>query len=135
MEELADQGYNAARAQLALELMYVGGTGEINRERAVSLLEAAIADGSAVAARMLGNYYSRVFASLNQAVDYYRIAAERGDPRGKFEIGCRLVSQSLSTPEELAEACGFSRRPPRRTTRARSCVWRTSTSTTAPTVL
>lgn len=100
MEELARGGYQAAQIALAEELMYLGQTGVVDRERAMGLLEEAVAGGSGIAARLLGDYHARVFGGVNKALEYFEIAASRGDPIAKFEIGYRLVSSTIASDED-----------------------------------
>lgn len=102
VEELARSGYLAAQVMLAGELMYLGQTGAVDRERASGLLEAAVEGGSAIAARLLGDYHVRVFGGITKGLEYFEIAASRGDPQAKFEIGYRLVSSTIASEADRA---------------------------------
>lgn len=92
-------------AQIAVAEEQINGRLEVRSSaEGFMLLERAMNAGSAIAARKLGQYRWQRFNVKDslEAIDYYRIAADRGDTESMFRAGYPLVSNLIATLDERA---------------------------------
>jgi len=100
---------NQTNAILALADLYLGGRGvPVDLQKSVHWFEKAAGQGSLNALNSLGYIYESggdgVAKNPAQAAGYYRQAAERGFPKGQFNLG-RAYLYGLGVGADAVEAC------------------------------
>ena len=83
---------------------------------------------------LLGELYNQglgVPASPAKAVEWYRLAAARGDARALSSLGM-MALEGRGMERNSRKAARGSKRPPRRETRLRATIWRSSCSPALP---
>ena len=85
----------------------------------------------AAAMTLLGELYNQglgVPASPAKAAEWYRLAAARGDAQALSSLGMMALDGRGMERESRRKAARGSKRPPRRATRLRATIWRSSCS-------
>jgi TPR repeat protein len=107
--EAARLGHSLARVKLGKLLLQSDNNALV--EEGILFFETEARGGNAEFAKILGDHFSGATGSSvpknDKAMFYYEIAASAGDPDSMFQIGQRLVSNTLSTKEQITLGLEF----------------------------